>query len=157
MLSVKAATLRHGSVWYRNKSRPAIAPFSAAAYQRRGTVICEHCSSGARAVLLRRQTWPKHGFEAWLEAASKRLHSNVLVVALAAKLARTPGACSQKAVTTTPISWATPHKTHDPTGKEDPQSNRKGTISPPRFARRKGRMEKWFHRHFRSLFDAASY
>jgi transposase len=43
---------------------------------------------GARAVLLRRQTWPKHGFGAWLESASKRLHSNVLVVALAAKLAR---------------------------------------------------------------------
>ncbi|MCP3475723.1 IS110 family transposase [Bradyrhizobium sp. CCGUVB1N3] len=43
---------------------------------------------GARAVLLRRQTWSRHGFGAWLEAASKRLHSNVLVVALAAKLAR---------------------------------------------------------------------
>ncbi|WFU39949.1 IS110 family transposase [Bradyrhizobium sp. CB82] len=43
---------------------------------------------GARAVLLRRQSWPRHGFGAWLEAASKRLHSNVLVVALAAKLAR---------------------------------------------------------------------
>ncbi|WFU25447.1 IS110 family transposase [Bradyrhizobium sp. CB1717] len=43
---------------------------------------------GARAVLLRRQTWCRHGFGAWLEAASKRLHSNVLVVALAAKLAR---------------------------------------------------------------------
>jgi transposase len=43
---------------------------------------------GARAVLLRRQTWPKHGFAAWLDAASKRLHPNVLVVALAAKLAR---------------------------------------------------------------------
>ena len=28
------------------------------------------------------------GFGTWLEAASKRLHSNVLVVALAAKLAR---------------------------------------------------------------------
>ncbi|MGY3622183.1 hypothetical protein ACVJGD_008379 [Bradyrhizobium sp. USDA 10063] len=35
-----------------------------------------------------RQTWARHGFGAWLEAASKRLHSNVLVVALAAKLAR---------------------------------------------------------------------
>lgn len=43
---------------------------------------------GARAVLLRRQTWPKHGFAAWLEGTSKRLHPNVLVVALAAKLAR---------------------------------------------------------------------
>jgi len=40
---------------------------------------------GARAVL---KNWPMHGFGAWLEAASKRLHSNVLVVALAAKLAR---------------------------------------------------------------------
>ena len=43
---------------------------------------------GARAVLLRRQTWPKHGFATWLESATKRLHPNVLVVALAAKLAR---------------------------------------------------------------------
>ena len=43
---------------------------------------------GARAVLLRRQTWAKYGFGAWLERASKRLHPNVLVVALAAKLAR---------------------------------------------------------------------
>jgi transposase len=43
---------------------------------------------GARAVLLQRRTWHRHGFGSWLEAASKRLHSNVLVVALAAKLAR---------------------------------------------------------------------
>ena len=43
---------------------------------------------GARAVLLQRRSWPKHGFGGWLEAASRRLHSNVLVVALAAKLAR---------------------------------------------------------------------
>ena len=46
---------------------------------------------GARSVLLRRQTWPKHGFGGWLEAASRRLHPNVLVVALAAKLARGAG------------------------------------------------------------------
>src|ERR1700688_4512262 len=37
---------------------------------------------GARSVLMRRQTWPNHGFGAWLEAASRRMHSNVLVVAL---------------------------------------------------------------------------
>jgi transposase len=42
----------------------------------------------ARAVVLRRQTWPQSGFDAWLAAAAKRLHANVLVVALAAKLAR---------------------------------------------------------------------
>ncbi|MCK1353970.1 IS110 family transposase, partial [Bradyrhizobium sp. CW7] len=43
---------------------------------------------GARAVLLQRHTWARYGFGAWLKAASKRLQSNVLVVALAAKLAR---------------------------------------------------------------------
>lgn len=43
---------------------------------------------GARAVLVRRQTWPKHDLGAWLAAASERLHSNALVVAPAAKLAR---------------------------------------------------------------------
>jgi transposase len=43
---------------------------------------------GARAVLLRRQNWTRHGLAQWLEAASKRLHRNVLAVALANKLAR---------------------------------------------------------------------
>lgn len=43
---------------------------------------------GARAVLLRRQNWNGHGFGQWLEAAAKRLHRNVLAVALANKLAR---------------------------------------------------------------------
>ena len=43
---------------------------------------------GARAVLLRRNSWVRHGFGRWLEAAAKRLHRNVLAVALANKLAR---------------------------------------------------------------------
>jgi transposase len=43
---------------------------------------------GARAVLLRRDNWARHGFGRWLEAAAKRLHRNVLAVALANKLAR---------------------------------------------------------------------
>ncbi len=43
---------------------------------------------GARAVLLRRGSWARHGFGPWLEAAAKRLHRNVLAVALANKLAR---------------------------------------------------------------------
>jgi transposase len=43
---------------------------------------------GAQAVLLKQSTWPRHGFGSWLTAASKRLHRNVLAVALAAKLAR---------------------------------------------------------------------
>ena len=43
---------------------------------------------GARVVLLRPENWPKHRFGAWLEAASRRMHRNVLAVALANKLAR---------------------------------------------------------------------
>jgi len=43
---------------------------------------------GARAVLLHPASWPKHSFGLWLTAASRRLHRNVLTVALANKLAR---------------------------------------------------------------------
>ncbi len=41
---------------------------------------------GARVILLRPENWPKHS--SWLEAASRRMHRNVLAVALANKLAR---------------------------------------------------------------------
>ncbi len=43
---------------------------------------------GAKVLLLRPKNWPKHSFGPWLEAASRRLHRNVLAVALANKLAR---------------------------------------------------------------------
>ncbi len=43
---------------------------------------------GAWVVLMRAKNWPQYSFGAWLEAASKRLHRCVLVVALANKLAR---------------------------------------------------------------------
>ncbi len=43
---------------------------------------------GARVILLRPANWPKHSFGPWLEAAAKRMHRNVLAVALANKLAR---------------------------------------------------------------------
>lgn len=43
---------------------------------------------GARVILLRPANWPKHSFGPWLQAASRRLHRNVLAVALANKLAR---------------------------------------------------------------------
>ena len=42
----------------------------------------------ARVVLLRPQTWERHGLKSWIEAAKKRLHHNVLAIALANKLAR---------------------------------------------------------------------
>ena len=43
---------------------------------------------GARAVLLHPTSWAKHSFGSWLTAAARRLHCNVLTVALANKLAR---------------------------------------------------------------------
>ncbi len=43
---------------------------------------------GARVILMRPENWSKHRFGAWLKAASKRMHPNVLAVALANKLAR---------------------------------------------------------------------
>ena len=43
---------------------------------------------GARAILLHPTSWAKHSFGPWLAAAARRLHRNVLVIALANKLAR---------------------------------------------------------------------
>ena len=39
-------------------------------------------------VLIRPKSWERYGFKGWLEAARKRLHRNVLAIALANKLAR---------------------------------------------------------------------
>jgi transposase len=39
-------------------------------------------------VLVRPKNWERHGLKPWIEAAKKRLHHNVLAVALANKLAR---------------------------------------------------------------------
>ena len=42
----------------------------------------------ARVVLLRPANWERYGLKLWIEAAAKRLHHNVLAIALANKLAR---------------------------------------------------------------------
>jgi len=42
----------------------------------------------AWAVLIKPQSWERHGLKPWIEAARKRLHHNVLAIALANKLAR---------------------------------------------------------------------
>ena len=43
---------------------------------------------GAKVILMRPKNWPRHSFGPWLMAASRRMHRNVLAVALANKLAR---------------------------------------------------------------------
>ncbi len=39
-------------------------------------------------VLIKPQSWERHGLKFWIEARNKRLHHNVLAIALANKLAR---------------------------------------------------------------------
>ena len=39
-------------------------------------------------VLIKPRSWERHGLKPWIEAARKRLHRNVLAIALANKLAR---------------------------------------------------------------------
>ena len=39
-------------------------------------------------VLIKPKIWERHGLKSWIEAAKKRLHRNVLAIALANKLAR---------------------------------------------------------------------
>jgi transposase len=39
-------------------------------------------------VLIKPSTWERHGLKSWIESAKKRLHHNVLAIALANKLAR---------------------------------------------------------------------
>src|ERR1700704_6405782 len=39
-------------------------------------------------VLVKPKTWERHGLKPWIEAAKKRMHPNVLAIALANKLAR---------------------------------------------------------------------
>ncbi|MGY4327386.1 hypothetical protein ACVWWG_001803 [Bradyrhizobium sp. LB7.2] len=75
---------------------------------------------------LQRQSWPRHGFGAWLEAASKRLHSNVLVVTLAAKLARMAWSMLANG-RDYDASWAAPHKKQGRKGR--PKVRPEGTIT----------------------------
>ena len=39
-------------------------------------------------MLIKPKIWERHGLKLWIEAARKRLHHNVLAIALANKLAR---------------------------------------------------------------------
>src|SRR6202041_1829373 len=39
-------------------------------------------------VLIKPKSWERHGLKHWIEAAKKRMHRNVLAIALANKLAR---------------------------------------------------------------------
>ena len=58
-------------------------------------------------MLVRIKNWERYGLKSWIEAAKRRLHHNVLAIALANKLARIAWAVLAKgcAFELTPPSW----------------------------------------------------
>ena len=42
-------------------------------------------------MLIKPKIWERHGLKPWIEAAKKRLHHNVLAIALAKELRASPG------------------------------------------------------------------
>lgn len=79
----------HGLVWCQDKSRPGIAP----SWARNPTAAIDTCAcafvQAAWVVLVKVKParWESHGLKPWIEAAKKRLHRNVLAIAVANKLA----------------------------------------------------------------------
>jgi len=68
------------------RSQLATAP-SSARYPSAAIATCAFCSS-RQPGSIKPQSWERHGLKSWIEAAKKRLHRNVLAIALANKLAR---------------------------------------------------------------------
>ena len=83
-----------GSDWSRSKSRPETARFSKGGNRYLRALFVQ----AAWVVLVKvgPKHWERYGLKSWIEAAKKRLHHNVLAIALANKLAR--------------IAWAVLHK-----------------------------------------------
>lgn len=52
------------------------------------TATCGLFVQATWVVLIRQKNWERYGLKRWIEAARKRLHHNVLAIALANKLAR---------------------------------------------------------------------
>src|SRR5262249_1240083 len=88
MCSPRAVTLPPGLDWCRGRSRPETAP-SSVKYRKRGNRYLRVLFvQAAWVVLIRPQSWERYGLKPWIDAAKKRLHHNVLAIALANKLAR---------------------------------------------------------------------
>ena len=87
MHSPKAETSPHGWGSFRGRCRPATAR-SWAISKRGNRYLRVLFVQAAWVVLIKPKSWERHGLKPWLEAAKKRLHHNVLAIALANKLAR---------------------------------------------------------------------
>jgi len=70
------------------KSRHSIAHSITSSAQRGNRYLRVLFVQAAWVVLIKPRSWERHGLKHWIEAAKKRLHRNVLAIALANKLAR---------------------------------------------------------------------
>ena len=66
---------------------PKGGPFCTPIHRRGNRHLRTWFVQGARAVLFRHKSWTKYSFGRWLTDAARRLHKNVLAIALANKLA----------------------------------------------------------------------
>src|SRR4249920_510348 len=84
MCSPRGATLPPGWGLFLSRYRHGTVPFS-----RRGNRYLRVLFvQAAWVVLIKPKSWERHGLKSWIEAARKRLHRNVLAIAMANKLAR---------------------------------------------------------------------
>ena len=86
MDSPKAVTSPHG--WDSCPNKSLLATILGKISKRGNRYLRVLFVQAARVVLVWPQSWERHGLKPWIEAARKRLHHNVLAIALANKLAR---------------------------------------------------------------------
>jgi hypothetical protein len=84
--SQRGVTSAPGSDWYHSRYQQETAPSSARYPGNRYLRVL--FVQAAWVVLIRPKSWERYGLKPWIEAAKKRLHHNVLAIALANKLAR---------------------------------------------------------------------
>lgn len=90
MPSPRGVTSLHGLAWCQDKSRPANRTILGKISKRGNRYLRVFFVQVAWVVLVKVKParWAGHGLKPWIEAAKKRLHHNVLAIALANKLAR---------------------------------------------------------------------
>ena len=88
MRSPKAATSLLGWGSFPNRYQPETARSLGKISKRGNRYLRVPFVQAAWVVLIKPKSWERHGLKSWIEAAKKRLHRNVLAIALAKKLVR---------------------------------------------------------------------
>jgi transposase len=88
MCSPEAATLLPGWDSFQSRYRPGDRTVLGKISRRGNRYLRVLFVQAAWVVLIKPRVWERHGLKPWIEAARKRLHHNVLAIALANELAR---------------------------------------------------------------------